>query len=998
MKKNYFNFMGVYLKTLALFSLFYFLTGFSSKEHENSNTNKPVRAPSLIFDPASYMALTINGFNADVIANGLGDLSATSTNDVDGANFCYLAQGTQITSGATPITYGLPTNGVLPMANSDLFFNLASYDSNNSLRIETNGAAGLSAITFAENESFETLSLAVTSGSGASSVTITVTFSDATTQVFSALNIPDWFNSNALPTIISGIGRGSRSDNGLENPNNNPRIYRLDLAIDAANQTKLVSGMSVEKSSGGVFNLFAVSGKLVPDCTGPTNIASTAVNAFDASISWTAANVTDTFEVALVASGATIPATGEVSATNSFNFSSLTPETTYDVYVRTICATTGYSFWTGPFTFTTTVACVAPTGIVFSSIGTTSATVTWSAGSNTNWEFAYVSSGSPAPTSGTALTTATTNLSSLTQNTVYDVYIRTDCGASGYSSWSMASFTTACTTGISINEDFEGTTIGEIPNCWSLINGGDANTWGVQNNFPNYPHSGTKFARINYSSTAHNDFLITPPFTVTANVSDIISFWSRNYNATYIDRFNVLVSTTGNQESDFTNVLASNVGPSTTYTEYTYDLSAYVGQTIYFAIQAISTDQYYLFIDDLMTSGIPICDAPTNLTASDITETTAVLSWDGATASEWEIAVQSLGAGAPTTGDVVASTTYNATYTAGTTVEFYVRTVCDNNSGYSPWSGPFVFGGYLNLEISSGLTDDVIANGVGPSANSTTNDIDGGNYVYLSRDYKLNSTDADLTYGLPVNGVINSSSLPGLIFKMNPLNTPYDGNNSLRIATAGAANAGTLTFETIYPAEKVYFLVTSGGGTSTVSGTIHFDDGSSQVIPNTLIPDWFNQTSLPVAISGIGRVNTTNNVLENPSGNPRIYELSVAIDVANQGKTFSSIDFQKESGTGVVNIFAASIKFPSTPLSTDGFVKENSIKFYPNPVSSILNLEYNAEFSKVQVVNLVGQILIDKVVNNESSTQIDMSYLTSGAYMVNVTIDGKVETIKVIKN
>ena len=996
MKKNYFNFMGFCIKTLTLLSLFYFFTAFSTTDSEKPK--KKVILSSSYYDPASYMALTLSGLNADVIANGVGSLNTTTDNDVDGVNFCYLSQGTQITSGSTPIAYGLPTNGILPIANSDLYFNLAPYDSNNSLRIATNGAAGLSAVDFAENESFETLSLAVTSGSGASSVTITVTFTDATTQIFNTVNIPDWFNSNALPTVISGIGRGSRADNGLENPANNPRIYRLDLAIDPANQTKLISGITVQKISGGVFNLFAVSGKLVPDCPGPTNITSTTVNAFDATISWTAANANDTFEVALVPTGAAIPSTGDASATNSFSFSTLTPETTYDAYVRTVCPTSGFSFWTGPFTFTTTVACVAPTGIVFSSIDTNSATVAWSGGSGTDWEFAYVTAGSPAPTSGTPLTTATTGLSMLTQNTSYTVYVRANCGPNGYSAWTIATFTTACSTSISINEDFEGTATGSIPNCWSLINGGDVNTWAVQNNFPAYPRSGSKFARIAYSATAHNDFLITPPFTVTANVSDIISFWARNYSTTYIDRFNVLVSTSGNQETDFTEVLATNVGPSTTYTEYTYDLSAYVGQTIYFAIQAISTDQYYLFIDDLMTSGVPLCDAPVNLTASDVSEIDAILSWDAGTATEWEIVVQNLGDGVPTSGTVVNTNSYYTAYPIGTVSEFYVRSVCPNSTGYSPWAGPFVFGGYVDLEIASGLTDDVIANGVGPAANSTTNDIDGGNYVYLSRDYKLNGTDADLTFGLPVNGLIASPNVPGLIFKMNPLNTPYDGNNSLRIATSGAANGGTLSFNTIYPAEKIYFLVTSGGGSSTVSGMIHFDDGSSQAISATLIPDWFNQTSLPVAISGIGRINTTNNVLENPNNNPRIYELAIDVDPANQDKTFSSIDFQKDSGTGVVNIFAASIKFATSSLGTDGFVLKNDVKWYPNPVSSILNLEFNKEVSKVQILNLVGQILIDKVITNESTTQIDVSSLTSGTYIVNVTMEGKVESIKVIKN
>lgn len=995
MKKNYSSFLGFSCKTLLLLSLSFPFLAFSGAEPKKEKRKKIIQ--NAIYDPASYMALTVNGFNDDVIANGVGSLNTSTTNDVDGVNFCYLSQGTQITSGSTPTAYGLPTNGVLPVNNSDLFFNLAPYDSNNSLRIQDNGAAGLSTVTFTELESFETLYLAVTSGSGASSVTVTVNFTDASSQVFSSVNIPDWFNSNALPTIISGIGRGNRSDNGLENPTNNPRIYQLDLAIDAANQSKIVSGITVEKNSGGVFNLFAVSGKLVPECPGPSNITATTINAFDADISWTGANVADTFEIAIVYTNSPIPASGDASTTNSYTFTSLNPETTYDVYVRTVCSGSGYSFWTGPYTFTTAVACIAPTNLGVSGITTTEATFSWDAGTATDWEYAVLPSGSPVPSSGFASATATVNLSGLNSNTTYDFYVRTNCGANGYSSWSLYTFVTACSTAISLNEDFESTTTGTIPNCWSLINGGDANTWAVQSNFPAYPHSGTKFARITYSGTAHNDLLITPPFTVTANMSDMISFWSRNYSATYIDRFNVLVSTTGNQLSDFTDVLASNVGPTTTYTEFTYDLSAYVGQTIYFAIQAISTDQYYLFVDDLKTSGTPICDAPTNLSASDISEISATLSWDGGIGTEWEVAVQDYGSGEPLSGDVTTSTTYNATYPEGTVSEFYVRTVCDNNSGYSPWAGPFVFGNYMNLAIFSGLNADVIANGVGPSANSITNNIDGGNFVFLSQDFKVNASDPDLTFGLPINGLISSASIPGLIFNMSPSNTPYDGNNALRIETAGAGNGGTLTFDTIYPAEKLYLLLTSGGGSSTLSGTIRFDDSSIQTITATLIPDWYSQTSLPIAVSGIGRVNTNTDAIENPTGNPRIYQLEIDIDPANQDKTFTFVDLQKDSGTGILNVFAASIKFAPLNLSQDNFSANNTIKVFPNPVNSVLNLELASEASKLQVVNLLGQVLIEKEESMHKEMTVDMSHLKSGAYIINVTIDGKIQSVKVIK-
>ncbi|MFN7014323.1 MAG: T9SS type A sorting domain-containing protein, partial [Bacteroidia bacterium] len=85
----------------------------------------------------------------------------------------------------------------------------------------------------------------------------------------------------------------------------------------------------------------------------------------------------------------------------------------------------------------------------------------------------------------------------------------------------------------------------------------------------------------------------------------------------------------------------------------------------------------------------------------------------------------------------------------------------------------------------------------------------------------------------------------------------------------------------------------------------------------------------------------------------------------------------------------------SCVLSNDSF-DNTAFKVYPNPVKDMLNLSYNTEISKVQVVNMLGQIVINRNMN-ATEGQIDMSGLNSGAYIVNVTVGDSVKTIKVIK-
>lgn len=83
------------------------------------------------------------------------------------------------------------------------------------------------------------------------------------------------------------------------------------------------------------------------------------------------------------------------------------------------------------------------------------------------------------------------------------------------------------------------------------------------------------------------------------------------------------------------------------------------------------------------------------------------------------------------------------------------------------------------------------------------------------------------------------------------------------------------------------------------------------------------------------------------------------------------------------------------PLSNGSF-DHNNFSYFPNPVKNTLNLSYNQEISNVEVFNLLGQKVISNK-TNANSVQIDMSNLSMGAYMVKVTSDNHVKTIKVVK-
>lgn len=82
-------------------------------------------------------------------------------------------------------------------------------------------------------------------------------------------------------------------------------------------------------------------------------------------------------------------------------------------------------------------------------------------------------------------------------------------------------------------------------------------------------------------------------------------------------------------------------------------------------------------------------------------------------------------------------------------------------------------------------------------------------------------------------------------------------------------------------------------------------------------------------------------------------------------------------------------------LGVDDFSADN-FSVYPNPVRDILNIQTTRTVESVVIYDVLGKVVVSTQ-PDAISPRIDMSELSSGAYMVNVTIDGASKTVKVIK-
>lgn len=77
-------------------------------------------------------------------------------------------------------------------------------------------------------------------------------------------------------------------------------------------------------------------------------------------------------------------------------------------------------------------------------------------------------------------------------------------------------------------------------------------------------------------------------------------------------------------------------------------------------------------------------------------------------------------------------------------------------------------------------------------------------------------------------------------------------------------------------------------------------------------------------------------------------------------------------------------------------ISQNTVSFYPNPVQDIMHLNSKDAIDSVAVYTITGQKVSDVTYNN-NNTELNISSLASGVYLVKVSSNGSVENLKVVK-
>jgi len=192
-------------------------------------------------------------------------------------------------------------------------------------------------------------------------------------------------------------------------------------------------------------------------------------------------------------------------------------------------------------------------------------------------------------------------------------------------------------------------------------------------------HGGTKFGCCMAATTPpNNDWFITPAISISNGTT--FSFWARSANNSYgLEQFKVAISTNNTTFSTYiAGSSSSSVSAPVEWTQYTYDLSQYAGQTMYIAIMCVSNDVFAFFIDDIevSTSSTPsynLTVSPSSLsyTAAGESKTVTVTSntsWTATSSASWLTVSPASGTNNGTITAVAAANTSTSQRTATITV------------------------------------------------------------------------------------------------------------------------------------------------------------------------------------------------------------------------------------------------------------------------------------------------------------------------------------------
>ena len=669
-------------------------------------------------------------------------------------------------------------------------------------------------------------------------------------------------------------------------------------------------------------------------------------------------------------------------------------------------------------------SCLEPTNLFASQLSQTSVSLSWNAsGSNeTLWDVEYGASGFELGT-GTLLNDVSSNpysLGSLTENISYQFYVRAVCSTTDNSVWvGPFTFKTLCSPVTEYSMDFVGQTTGagNLPNCWSRA-GSSANVYTTTGSVAPMSPSNRLYMNISASTEA---YAILPPFSNIQANTHRLKF--KAYATAANKELQVGYFTNTPDLNTF--VALENIQlpgtAATTALDFIVVPSGVPAGVSQLVIKLVPGTAYTVYLDDFVWEAIPqiVPSCATNIVAAtDLTcgNFATQISWDAAAnADAYRISIgtsagatdvlnnENVGAVLTYAFEGNANTTYYYTIIPYST--FAPAVGCVEQTFTTAPNGCVCTPIYTSGVSLNDMMSNVVITGTTLS-NSTGNSTTAPFYNYYSGQPNFTATlgvgsayDVAVTVGsggaqgvaiwIDFNNNLTFEESERIGFTSTNIAASSTGIVPITIpcVTQGGLlrmrirNVFNTAGNTIDPCTSYTYGEVEDYDVTIVAVTPPTGDAVQSITADTAADATIDD--LVVVGTGIKWFASEADALANVNQLP-------AGSLITDGTTYYAVSSSATCNSAALAVTA------NVTLSVGGF-DNASFKYYPNPVTDVLTVFYSNVISEVVIYNLLGQQVLTTQ-PNATQTQMDVSGLTAGTYLMKVTSEEVSKMIKVVKN
>ncbi|MCF8319980.1 MAG: gliding motility-associated C-terminal domain-containing protein [Flavobacterium sp.] len=597
--------------------------------------------------------------------------------------------------------------------------------------------------------------------------------------------------------------------------------------------------------------------------------------------------------------------------------------------------------WLANITCAPIPTCTRPNTLTSSAITTTSVSVGWTQPANpsgstaTAWQYVALPCGASAPTATTTgWLPATSNpfvVTGLTSGLCYDIYVRAACSATDVSSWSLlpVSVTT-------------------LPGC-----GGSFYDLGGPNGL--YPNNITAANGTTTICPSIPGQVVTVTFNTfaTQNGLDLLRVYDGDV-------------ATGTLLGTFSGT--ATIGPFT---------ATNASGCLTFVFTSNATTNAAGWNASVTCGPPPTCTKPKTLTATTVTQSTALLGWtqpanpDGSFATAWQVAAVPCGSAVPPIGSPLwlnanSNPFYITGLTSATCYDYYVRAICSPTDA-SSIAGPFSFNTLIANDECTGAIDIAV--------NQNTNCLQTvlGSVSFATGSPEANTCggaidDDDVWFKFTATATSHYVTILGVNYATAPFNINfllYTGTcgNLTQFGTCFTANNNTATGLTI---GQTYYIRAYSTGTTASTTRFELCVGTNVgtcgtalplcAINPIIIPNNVGVPTLPNPISPFSTTSTTVGCLGS-APSPTFYYLQIPTN-GNYNFFLEQNTSSAFSGTGIDVDFVAWGPFTSNAAACAGISTTNA------PATGIA-CSFSAAFTENFGVNnaIAGEIYIIMITN-----------------------------------